>query len=501
MSLGRRRALAAGVLACAAAPLAAFDEPFEQVVVPLEVLSGATASTTGRGDGVKVELHLSLRAAGSIILDDGEVLPLAIVGRVPIAAEGASALPTDPRALAWCEHDRGLKFAVGRTFRCWQGLDADGRLETERMALAATVSRPLTVALLGTMARTVAPRAFRVARPEERIVYDLEYIPCGPSARGEYRRKLHNAPGVSGPLCPLRAEPVDASARAWRLDGLIFALEGDGARLLEVPATGMLLDRIAEDEPLVRLGERRRFDRERATALAKFDEDPFQFDASPDMGIGPVPPGGVLISGPMRYAYTGRLTEAFGEAGLLSKRELAAGSPLYGVPMGADALAGTVRLIWCSPKRVGGSWFASCLVTAPNGGVQLVERLAPAFAVTTAGFDSLVRGSRDPLPIERGPAELGGKVSVRHSFVKWAGKAVRVRTDLLLDNEVTNAWNQDLPLEADGFALLAFGDGRVRLTRTEDGSALIGIVAPIEVGASAMPRCTDGAGCRTRPLR
>lgn len=484
------------------------EEAFEQIVVPLEVLPhdpSIALSTSGRNEGLKVEVHLPLRAAGAIVVQragqDGEVLPLALVGSEPAQLMKDGAPPTDRTRIAWCEHDRGLKFIAGSTFACWQDLDGDGRLETQRVALAASGTQPLSVALIGTKLAQIEPRAYRVATAGERITYDLEYIPCGPLAGGLYRRKLHNSPGValtSG--CPFRAEPLPAAGEgtwSWRVDRVVFTVDADGqVRLFDAPATGTLLDRIATDEPIVDLGSRPRFDRERRAAFAGLETPPFQWAERAKVHDGAIARKDVLIEGIMRYGYTGRLTKPFVWQELLSSRELEAGSPVYGVPMGGSYLLGKPSITWCSPQVRDTNWVARCLVTAPNGGIQLVERQVPAYVVTTVGFAAGINGSRDPLPVEAADIDFGGPLRARYSLLRWTSKTIRLRGEVLMDGEVVSAWEQDLPLEEDGSARLSFGEGRVRLVRSGKDGAIVSLERPIYPGETLLPACFDDRRCR-----
>lgn len=489
-----------------ASQASAQEEPFEQATIPLEVLPApaTAASIEGAGNGQKVRLDIPLRAAGSIIVLDGknagQTLPLAIVGPVPRDADGHARLPQDASQIAWCEHDRGLKLGTGSSFVCWQDLDNDGRLETQRATFNASFSRPLSIALMATKATPIEPRRYRVAAPAERIAYTLEYRPCGPLSGGQYKRTLDNAPGMFMASCRFTAAPVAGGAgeRRWRLDRFLFAIGADDrARMVAQPTPGTLLDRFADAEELVDLGTRERFDRERAALLGQLSTAPFQFADDPRIAQGQVGEGGTILEGALRYGYTGRLTQAFVMRGLTSSRELEAGSPVYGVPMG-DPIYGKPSLTWCSPVARGTNWVARCLVTAPNGGTQLVDGQRPGFAITSVGYVTVSNGSRDPLPVEEGAADFGGPMAARQRFMKWTGKTVRVRHEVLRAGEVVNAWDQDYPVNADGSADLAYEAGRIRLSRSGKDGATVLVITPIEAGATILPDCFDDRRCRFR---
>lgn len=503
----KRLYLAAAYIVAVGHSASAQDAAFEQATIPLEVVGSASGASEGSGDDAKLRIDLSLRAAGSIVLLRGgrsaETLPLAIVGPVPRDASGRAMLPANPAQIAWCEHDRGLRLGTGSRFTCWQDLDGDGQLETKRATLAVNFSRPLSIALVGTRKEVDRPIPYRVAASEERIAYTLEYRSCGPLSGKQFRRNLDNAPGMSANDCRFRAEKTAdlAGPPRWQLDRFVFTFSrGGDLQVLEQPATGTFLDRYDDAEPLVDLGTRKRYDREREALLAPLREPSFQFAEPPQVASGVVAKDDKLMEGSLRYGYTGRLVTPFVLRESFSSRELPAGSLVYGVPMG-EAVFGKPTITWCSPVQEKSRWVARCLVTAPNGGVQLLERQLPAFAVTTVSYAVSNNRLRESLPDIDERAEFDAPLAARLSFLRWTDKTVRLRHEVLRNGEVVSSWESDYPRLPGGSAVLKFGEGQLRLASSGKDGAQVIIEEPVAGGASILPSCTDNRRYRIRVLQ
>jgi hypothetical protein len=505
----KSRLLALILAGFASAAMAADDsQKPEQATIPLEVLPppGNAAVASGRDHMLKVELHQPLRSVRAIFATVAPgPLPLMIIGPISRWADGSTAIPTDPARLAWCTHDRGLRFIVGQNFTCWQDRDDDGKLETALDAVAATSSQPLTIALVGRSATAITPTPYREARPEERNSYDLEYIPCSPVETGYYRRKLHGSPGVTMVEgCRFQAKPVEGQAVEYQVDHMRFRVDPTGtAQLISGPKAGSYLDRYGDELEMAELGSRPSLTDEAQAKMAPFAAEAFQFATPPILLSGAVTETQDFIEAPMRYGYSALLKTAVATA----KFSLAAETPLYGIPMGGPTLSNVASLvrppsmIWCYPYRLHDVWTSSCFLATKAGdaeqiAISLVEDFGLPFMITTVR-----RAVRAEIiakaTLVSGPAALGVTPIIRYRLDQWRKKDVRLILSTHVNGMPAGQRILVAPRQADGSVRLTFGKGELRLKQIDKGEAgplVVEVITPLAEGDAVEPQETVHLG-------
>ena len=110
----------------------------------------------------------------------------------------------------------------------------------------------------------------------------------------------------------------------------------------------------------------------------RFDRPVLMLAAAPELEEGERAVGDVVLTAPVRHGYMGVLTQDTVIRTLLSRRSLAAGTTLYGIPMStrttvtrngipmgpfrtSEPTAEDYNLVWCVPLEDEGQWTATCL--------------------------------------------------------------------------------------------------------------------------------------------
>lgn len=454
----------------------------------------------------------ALDALGAVRATFGKstrVLPLSIIGRV--GAGGA--VPTDPKRLAWCDGRQER----GNAIRCYQDLDADGRLDSARWGETYSDDSPYTLYMVG-KAEPVAPAAYQKVDVAELPALELIYQGCRVTDRIQYSARI----GVKGDGdvktlgCPSAAEPIGkpepVGPGRYRVDRVVVDVEYPTpelarTRIVEAIPAGTLLDRIDVGKPVKRLGERTGWPIEQAELRARYAAPPYRFDGTPALTAQGAE-GTPLVAGPYRYGYTARIVEDARQDTMLSGRTtaFANGDALYGIPM-QNPLArqqfDEPMMMWCAPKqRKPGDWRANCLQQQQvTRGVYTDMRNALWIEQIPAAANNT-----DAIMLEEGPAALP-EASVRYAFAKWTPNRLLLRRIVTHGGADLPPVPVELPRSKDGSALFAIGGGVVAVTATPDALGFQArLVRPFDPDATALPtvgflaQMLDKATREGRPL-
>lgn len=479
----------------AAAGLVAATEP---AVVPLEALpavTGATGEIWIKGMRLRAPLiaEQGLRvAAGIVRTGTPGVLPLTIVGPVT----PGSGLPADPARRAWCDPDQGLQLIRGNTLKCYQDLDGDGSLDTERRGAMAAPIQPVTIAQLGP-GQPIAPIPYRAATTAELPVYRLVYESCGGGVTPvRFTQRLRDAGG--GGLdyaCSGVGEAIDAATGRTRIDRIevqVSPRENSAVATLfaGIPA-GTLLDRVMPAEPVYDLGARPSLLAERLAQLQRFGRPAFTFAGEPRVNLAAAGPSDVLIEGVLGFGYTGKVAKLVTISNLTSTRTIEVGEPVYGVPMGGDSRVmptpGTrIAVTWCAPRLKLGEWRAACVPVQGAATHTIIENLYPAFMVRSVHYRADTIQALGVPEVTEGPVDFGTTVKLRYRVVNWAKKDIRLILEIDTGTGKPDSIVSWVRRQPDGSAVFAIGGGRMRLHPVGTGYR-VEVEAPLHDGGNARP--------------
>ena len=178
--------------------------------------------------------------------------------------------------------------------------------------------------------------------------------------------------------------------------------------------------------------------------------------------------------------FAGRLTE-----GWFTSAKAAAGTPVFGLPMGGPDGPG---IVWCAPQRkirhkAPGPWQSVCLPygDASNVWIKAEPALLP---LNLTWEDQSAQGAQAP-QVTRGPADLPS-MTLSYLFDGWDMRGwLMVRETIDWGDGPQNIRAIALPVDSRASATLKLMNGRLTIARPSDGAvdkALVTEDAPPRAG-------------------
>jgi len=406
-------------VAASSAPLA--DDAVE-ATIPVEVLAVDPALATGlikyglRWDEPRAAAQPA-RIARAIVTQPtsgkGALLILALLGRPQPGPDGRANLDVAPAGQAWCEY---APFE-GLTINCFQDVDGDGKLETQRRGLLG--SNELLSLNRIEKGVAIAPVAYRRATDQELPGYIVGYYSCGERADASITAEteiriatlVKRVDGLRFPpaqICNDVAKRVGATSEGdplfqfGRFRIAVRQVEDRKfeTRLIDGMAPGTLLGQVRADWPLRDVTERP------ADADAISGETPFLVAVGAPTLAATAGVGEEFFSVQVRHGITGKLT-ADSTLQINPHTVVPAGSPLYGIAMSSSHTASTTdpRIVWCAPRQNEAQKLVSqCFMPVPRG-YSFSESEWMPYGVESV-YGSLVPDVSPPI-VQHGPVDFG----------------------------------------------------------------------------------------------
>jgi hypothetical protein len=478
---------------------------FEDALVPVEVLAHEpNFKGEVRGFGVRwnyiVIAEQPARVLRAVIAQEPAgagvrqlVLNLALLGSVRADASGRLVTDLTGDQLAWCESDSRKR----TTIRCFQDLDADGKLETLRSGLLPTLDA-LAVNRVSAPQPTT-PISYREARPDELPRMLLQYISC-PERESIYKYatviRHQGADGSRGAYyqgeCTESATPLSGDAgvsNLYQFGRFKISVQQEGDKkvstLTEGIPAGTLLGHVRADRPFTDAVQAKGY-REDRNAMA--GGLPFlYFVAPPQVAKAAAAPGTEIVSAEVAHAITGKLSAPLTKLGFLGGRkdELPAGTPMYGVLMSSTTANRNLdpEIVWCVPSSAQDG--SRCVITGPVG--HKLVRNFERFNVGTLSAGSSDQSIVPPL-VEREPVEFGAPINLSIRFAKWEKRYAFLEYSFDFQNDHQYR-RLRLRRAKDGAAYLFVGGAFLKLQPAASDPAHVSVEydGSIEAGSDAQP--------------
>jgi hypothetical protein len=381
---------------------------------------------------------------------------------------------------------------------CYQDLDGDGRLESERDGYAMNDESLALIAVGPT--RPMTPVGYRPAQTDELPLLHLGYLSCRPETQlATEVRRVVKGKSKESPFggCRHVAQPIDGAPRLVQVDRFKVSLsEAEGVtrtEIVEGMSPGTILGSVRTERPLTDLTQVKSPAESREAAGG--GQPYMYFTATPTVASGDVAPGDEIIGGGVAHGMVGRLQEPlqiFDSLITTQRPDVPTGTKLYGVPMMAKRGATRIEpnTVWCLPvldeKRR--TWDAECL-TNTSMGSMLAMGLGTPFAVEATHASEVTRRTAFPR-IERVYADIGMPLRLSLTLKKWSRDSVTLMLAVSPnDNTAAAPREQRFRRENDGSVLLGFGPGRLKLSpsTTIEGGAHVAIQQAPAERYSALP--------------
>lgn len=272
--------------------------------------------------------------------------------------------------------------------------------------------------------------------------------------------------------------PSNKGGRVASLGGLVFDIDkksnGAGAKVVELRQQ----DRIyrEEDGKVVPLSVGMTPTHVSVATAQLFDQKPYQYNGQAKVKDGSFGKDDVFMTLGFKHGYTGVVTQDITIRTLLSKRQVAAGTPVFGVPAekrtvlvggyggyGSDVILGppvkrtvNTAIVWCLPNReeeqildektrmptgkIKVIWNATCLPETSAGNHTILQDQQPALAVRDMRMDANISTNDGPAPVKQtDSAEFGGTLQFRYSVTSVSNRFVTLKEEVMLGDEVTSS--------------------------------------------------------------
>jgi hypothetical protein len=393
---------------------------------------------------------------------------------------------------AWCE-----LIADYQSFtNCFQDLDDDGRLESQRDGYAMN-DEPLGLAAVSPV-RPMTPVAYRPAQTDELPLLQVGYLSCRLDRQFATEvRDVIKGKGKSSPIfggCRNDARPIDGQPGVLQIDRFkVEVRDAEGVsrtEIVEGMAPGTILGSVRSDRPLMDLAQIKSLPESRDAASG--GQPYLYFTATPKVAAGDIAPGAEIIGGDVVHGLVGRLQEplhVFGAFGMRSP-DVPAGTKVYGVPMSAKGGAKELELntVWCLPTLDERTWDTDCFADTSFGSV-LAMGLGTPFAIEATHATETSRHTGFPR-IERIETDLGIPLRLSVTIKKWNRNDVALMLAVSpKDNSTAAPREQRFRRAEDGSVILRFGPGRLKVSpsTTVQGGAHVEVLEAPAVGHAAMP--------------
>ncbi len=485
----------------------------------------------GQGPGRTIVLSLAVTGA-----------PGALVSRGNLAAFGGDRF--------YCGPGAGARFA-GRIM-CLADRDRDGRFEAGAFGLGETVPDWRQLSMIDKAEPLPAPIRYRAAREDELPAVAADYTNCardhdqprytfalrseGPPltleellranpetlrtdpelARRVLDQLARRAPGAAAcqpgePVArgeALHPATLESGAVVARLGELVIAVgprdEGAAVRLLGLRnpdrlyrITGIAVAPLSQGVTM-RQGQL-------ATAQ-RFNRPVVMLAAEPEVREGPARVGDVIARAEIRHGYMGVLTQDTVIRTLLSRRSLAAGTTLYGIPMSTSRImtrngipmggslpgAGGVHLTWCVPVEDDGAWTATCL-PQQDGRYTILRGQRPAFEVRSMRYDAGTSTNDGDVPVAEREGGFGQPLRYAFTLRAIAADQLTIAQDTLFGDRVVSSREHRVPRRPGRPISLSFADGALTLSDGPDGTVAVRRTDAFRVGADVMRVVADVA--------
>ena len=203
----------------------------------------------------------------------------------------------------------------------------------------------------------------------------------------------------------------------------------------------------------------------------------------PVVNIGTVAKGQDILTVPVRHGITGVLKAELRLIGWTKRPPLAAGQPLYGVPMTGQTHWSKPEedfIVWCAPRRAPGKTGrraieAYCI--APQGtSFVAVEAYSPLLQPRLDMSHTL---GVFPPQIEEGPAEIGFAMTAVYRIAGWRRDRATLRVYIRSELGEHPVGEFEVPRLGDGTALVGLLDGHLALTRGEKDAVEVQVLQPL----------------------
>jgi hypothetical protein len=421
------------------------------------------------------------------------VLNLAMLG--PVRADASGRLVTDlpPDQLAWCESDSRKR----ATIRCFQDLDADGKLEMLRSGLLPTLDAVAVNRV--SVAQPTTPIPYREARADELPRMLLQYISC-PERESIYKYATMiqhlDADGSRGARysgeCTEAATslPGEASARSlYQFGRFKVSTQEEGTKTIStltegIPA-GTLLGHVRADRPFIDAVQAKSYREDRNAISGGL---PFlYFVTPPQVASAAAAPGTEIVSAEVAHGITSRLSAPLTTLGFLGGRkdELPVGTPMYGMLMSNTKAHPNLdpEIVWCIP---GSAQDGSRCVTRGQVGHKLVRNFE-RFNIGTLSVGSSDQSVLPPL-VERQPVEFGAPIHLSIKFAKWDKRYALLEFSFGFETEHQYR-RMRLRRASDGAAYLFVGGTFIKLLPAASDPTNVSLEyrGGIEAGSDAQP--------------
>lgn len=295
-------------------------------------------------------------------------------------------------------------------------------------------------------------------------------------------------------------EPLNKGGRVASLGGLVFDIgkKSKGAKATVVELRQQ--DRIyrEEDGKVVPLSVGMTPTHVAVATAQQFDQKPYQFNGQYELKEGSFGKDETFLTVGFKHGYNGVVTQDVTIRTLLSKREVPAGTHVYGVPAekrtvlvgyyGDQIMGPPVKrkvntgIVWCLPSReeeavkernsrrqfvetgeIKVIWSATCLPETSAGNHTVLEGQDPALAVRNMRMNASISTNDGPPPVrETDVSDFGGALTFRYSVASVSDRFVTLKEEVMLGDEVTsdkevlvlNQGDRGVPFDAAGGAFL-----------------------------------------------
>ena len=381
---------------------------------------------------------------------------------------------------------------------CYQDLDGDGRLESERDGYAMN-DESLALVAVGPIS-PMTPVAYRPAQTEELPLLQVGYTSCRPDTQlaTEVRQVIKGkGRGSAFGGCRHVAQPIEGATRLVQVDRFKVSLsEAEGVTRTEIVegiSPGTILGGVRSERPLTDLTQMKTPAESREAAAG--GQPYMYFTATPTVASGDIARGAEIIGGEVAHGMVGRLQEPlqiFDSLITTQRPDVPTGTKLYGVPMMQKRGAKRIEpdTVWCLPvldeKRR--TWDVECL-TNTSMGLLLSFGLGTPFAVEGTHASEGARRTAFPR-IERVDTDIGMPLRLSLTLTRWSRDSVFLLLAVApKDNTTAAPREQRFRRESDGSVTLGFGRGRLKLSpsATIEGGAHVEVQEAPAMHYSAMP--------------
>ena len=466
--------------------------------LPLDVLPKAPDAVEGVLRPKQIIAVYSVRASEAIVLDaDVEISGRLLPAHTALARVDTTETTGAP-AVLWCDVRRRMVFSPLFSVDCLQD-DGSGALRRtwtgHLMAWKDSLGVGSATEGKARLPQNVAT-PYHKAMPEERPGGHIGYAYCdGDGVSGPPRFTTAVTVGFDGGWIP--GMPYTCKLGTWRSDADHATIEVDAIQLQVSHASSLTykvvqglsathLDSAAAGRPFLAPTPVRMAEHQASSGGSPVlpqvkhvrvlePTGPASFVVS-----GVAAPGADLLRVPVRHGITGVLINSVSYSGLFGGRTLAAGRPVYGVPM-SNAADGKSGLVWCALDEARGITYSACF---PHDGIayRWVDVAGP-FAQSFIWSASSIQASAPSVKITMEDIHVPMQLSYR--FLEWKkngeAEVAMVLTSSPTSKSEYRARYIPLPSQAVVLATLA---GRLQLRRANDGvSAEVQVLEPSTVAS------------------